>query len=93
LPTNVQHLPKSVQHTKYLYKRKNIYYFSKRINNIPFKISLHSNNLNYCIILRNKILESLKLFIDSNESIEEKMQKINSYLKNKNMINESNLDS
>ena len=33
------------------------------------------------------------MFIDSDESIEEKMAKINSYLKNKNMINESNLDS
>ncbi len=46
---------------KYLYKRNNIFYFSKRMNGKPYKISLHSNNLKYCRMLRDKILQDLSL--------------------------------
>ena len=38
-----------------------MYYFSKRINNIPIKISLKSNNLEYCRIQRDKILQRLSV--------------------------------
>ena len=40
-PTNVQ------QKNKYLYKRNSIYYFSKRVNNTPIKISLKSKRAIY----------------------------------------------
>jgi len=46
---------------KYLYKRKNIYYFSKRINNKSIKISLKSSNLEYCKIQRDKIIKKFKI--------------------------------
>lgn len=44
-----------------MYKRGKYYYFSKRINGKPIKVSLHSDNLDYCRIIRNKILESLNM--------------------------------
>jgi len=50
-----------LKNTKYLYKRNNIYYFSKKINKKAFKISLKSSNLDYCIMLRDKIIKELKL--------------------------------
>jgi integrase len=46
---------------KYLYKRGNTYYFSKRINNKSIKISLKSNNINYCRMLRDKIIKSFQM--------------------------------
>jgi len=62
-PTFVQQKSffKSDLKDKYLYKRNNIFYFSKRINGKPYKISLHSNNLKYCRMLRDKILQDLSL--------------------------------
>jgi len=46
---------------KYLYKRGNYYYFVKRIKNKIIKYSLKSNNIKHCIILRDKIIERLKM--------------------------------
>jgi len=47
--------------TKYLQKRNNIYYFSKRMNKKHIKISLKSGNLEYCIMLRDKIIKRLEM--------------------------------
>ena len=76
-PTNVQHFNLK---NKYLYKRKNTYYFSKRINNKPFKISLHSDNLDYCKILRDKIIIKLwdnkKMHIDNERQLRTELNKM-----------------
>ena len=44
-----------------MYKRNDVYYFSKRINGTPYKVSLHSNNLEYSRILRDRIIEELSV--------------------------------
>ena len=56
--------------TKYLYKRGKTYYFSKKINGKAVKISLKSSNLNYCIMLKNKILYELNMQKQSKEEKE-----------------------
>lgn len=58
---------------KYLYKRKNIYYFSKRINNKSIKISLKSSNFEYCKKLKNEIIK--KFEIKKDEKMTKKIDK------------------
>lgn len=47
--------------TKYLQKRGRIYYFSKRINGKHIKVSLKSSNLEYCKMLRDRIIRKLEM--------------------------------
>ena len=81
-PTFVQQkfLSKPNFKDKYLYKRNNIFYFSKRINGKPYKISLHSNNLEYCRMLRNKIIEELSTL----KTEQEEFFELRKLLKNSN---------
>ena len=61
---------------KYLYKRGNYYYFVKRIKNKIIKYSLKSNNIKHCIILRDKIIERLKMN-ENNEFLNDAREELN----------------
>jgi hypothetical protein len=75
--------PTSVQQNqnKYLYKRNNIYYFCKRINNKVVKISLKSANLEYCQILKNQILDKLNMKKEEEKIISKVFEKEKDYKK------------
>lgn len=45
--------------TKYLSKRGNIYYFTKRFGNKVYKLSLKSSDLDFCKLQRDKIMRNI----------------------------------
>ncbi len=61
---------------KYLIKRGKNYYFCKKINGKIIRISLKSSNLQYCKMLRDKIIESLNMN-DEKEIINKILNKTN----------------
>jgi len=90
-PTFEQHFFNDLKN-KYLYKRGKYYYFSKRINRKPIKISLKSSNLDYCRILRNKILKVLSMNQDTivDETLQKLIDKRNHILNLQRQLNTQN---
>ncbi|MCT7569466.1 hypothetical protein [Aliarcobacter butzleri] len=60
--------------TKYLVRINDYYYFCKRINNKIVKKSLKTKNLNYAVVLKNKILENLEKEEDKMGFFEEELR-------------------